>query len=80
MSKTQAMEKSSANSEVESKRGCRSLLGGCFKYGLYGIILIVVLGLVLTPILRGLGFLAPDVRELYGAAPDLAASQDIEQV
>jgi hypothetical protein len=48
--------------------------------GLVTIFVIIVLGLVLPPILRYFDILRPDVREVYGAAPDLAASKDITQV
>ncbi|MEK6256084.1 MAG: hypothetical protein N2C13_02050 [Chloroflexota bacterium] len=76
------MENNSTVSEedVQNKGGCRKLLSGCFKFGIISIALIIVLGFALTPVLRSLGIIRPDVRELYGGAPDIAASNDITQV
>ena len=74
------MENPSEKPEIKRKRGCGSCLLGCFKFGLIAILIIFVLGLALTPILRYLDILRPDVREVYGAAPDLVASKDITQV
>jgi hypothetical protein len=74
------MENTSEKPEIKRKRGCGSCLLGCFIFGLVTILIIFVLGLVLPPILRYFDLLRPDVREVYGAAPDLAASEDITQV
>jgi hypothetical protein len=63
-----------------SKAGCSRLLSGCFKYGLIAIVLLVVLSLALPSILRSLNIIPPDARVLYGGAPDLAASQDMEDL
>jgi len=78
---TTAMTNSDKDPESDNKKGrAGRLLSGCFKYGLIAIALLVALSLILPSILRSLNVIPPDARVLYGGAPDLAASQDLEEL